>query len=96
MVEKLIEYSDFNEMEVGEQSIPESLLSEGEMARARARLLADPRRVVVVDQLYATAEKHARLQASRVAVIDARMKFMREWADLLVADSDADASSVQA
>ena len=88
VVEKFGEYSDFNDEQVGEEYIPEGLRSEGEMARARARLLADPRRVVVVDELYDAAEKHARLQASREAVTEARMKFMWEWADLLVADSD--------
>lgn len=93
VVEKFVEYSDFNDEQVGEEYIPDSLRSEGEMARARARLLADPRRVVVVDQLYEVAEKHARLRASREAVTEARMKFMWEWADLLVADSDMGTSS---
>ncbi|GAA1327551.1 hypothetical protein GCM10009592_14500 [Brachybacterium rhamnosum] len=93
VVEKFIEYSDFNEEHVSEDRLPDGLRSEGEMARARTRLLADPLRVAVVDQLYETAERHARLRAPLAAVKEARMKFMWEWADLLVAVPDAENSA---
>lgn len=90
VVEKVAEWGEFNREQVGEQMVPEDLLSELELARARVRLLADPKSVDLVDHLYDATLGYGRLRRKREYLEQARLDFTRGWGSMLVSDASLD------
>lgn len=90
VVEKATEWGEFNRERVGEQTVPEDLISELELARARVRLLADPKIVDMVDHLHDAILGYGRLHRKREYLEQARLDFTREWGSMLVADASMD------
>lgn len=90
VVEKMAEWGEFNREQIGEQMVPDDMLSELELATARVRLLADPARVEIVDHLHDAALGYGRLRRKREYLEQARLEFTTEWGNMLVADASLD------
>lgn len=90
VVEKVAEWGEFNREQIGDQMVPEDLLSELELVRARVRLLADPKSVDLVDHLYDATLDYGRLRRKREYLEQARLDFTRGWGSILVSDASLD------
>lgn len=90
VVEKVAEWGEFNRERVGDQMVPEDLLSELGLSRARVRLLADPESIDVVDHLHDATLAYGRLSKNRDYLEQSKLNFTTEWGRMLVSDASLD------